>query len=395
MNRLATPILLIGDNPGAPGGLSRIGRDLATLASTMPEFRVGYLARGMGNKRAFPFTVYAHPENDWGQSIIEEVWRDFSGGESGVIMTTDDASRRGWFANPQMYGSLATFLGDGRNFQKWGYFPVDSWGPTGSFTSGQFLGIESRMAVAGYDRVIAASEWGRDCLVNGGRTDADWLPHGIGDRFKVADGNAGVRMLGWDPSHIHVGCVMANQARKDYPAAFECAAALKAEYGNRFRFWLHTDTMVRHWNVYALAQDYGVADCIEVTTELADEQLALRYSACDCTILPSGGEGFGYPVAESLSCGTACIVADYAAAQELVHEDCRVRPVAYRIETIHNVRRAVLSGYGFAVAAKGEIEKKRADWEFRSGELRESVAHLGWGRLRHVWERWFREGIRQ
>ena len=94
-------------------------------------------------------------------------------------------------------------------------------------------------------------------------------------------------------------------------------------------------------------------------------------------------------------CGTACIVADYAAAQELVPEECRVRPVTYRVDTMHNVRRAVLSGYGFAAAAKGQIEAKRRDWSGRSEELAEMVDHLQWDRLKTVWIKWLLQGLRQ
>jgi glycosyltransferase involved in cell wall biosynthesis len=197
-------------------------------------------------------------------------------------MTTDDLSRRGWFANPAMYGKLARFLGEARNFQKWAYTPVDSVGPDGST-----LGIEQATCAAGYDRVLAASEWGRDALVRSGRTDADFMPHGLFMPPFQPQKNPRPT-LGWGAEDIRVGCLMANQSRKDWPAAFECAAVLKREYGNKFRFWCHVDLMIRYWNLYALASDYGVSDCIEVTTDLNDEQLAQRYSACDCTILPSG-----------------------------------------------------------------------------------------------------------
>ncbi len=187
---------------------------------------------------------------------------------------------------------------------------------------------------------------------------------------------------------------MANQSRKDYPAAFECFAALKRHYGNKFKAWLHTDEMIRYWNVPALAAEYGVGDSIEVTTGLNDSQLALRYSACDCTVLPSAGEGFGFPVIESLACGTVCITTDYAGGSELVGEDCRVKPMCYRVDTQHCVRRAVLSGVAFAQAAIGQIEAKSQDWEYRSEQLAETVQHLEWGKLKHSWTRWMLEGLR-
>lgn len=384
-----TPILFVGDNPALPGGLSRITRDLSTLAATMPEFRVGALARGIGNTRMLPFSMYPYPESgQWGQEYIEGVWNDFSGGEAGVIMTTDDLSRRGWFANPGQYGSLERFLGQGRNFRKWAYTPVDSIGP-----SGNSLGGEMATAAMGYDRVLAASEWGRDVLIRSGRTDADWLPHGLD--FSIWKPHEDPRpLLGWSEEDIWAGCVMSNQSRKDWPVAFEALALLNRKYGNRFHAWLHVDLPIRYWNLYALAMDYGVAGCISMTSDKSDQEMALRYSACDVTILPSGGEGFGYPVAESMACGTACIVTDYAAGQELVHEECRVSPVCYRLDTIHNVQRAVLSGYGFAGKAEEQIERKHVDREYRGEELRDSTSHLDWQKLKYPWMKWLRAGLK-
>lgn len=388
------PILIVSDNPALYGGLSRMGRDLATLCCTMPEFRVGYLGRGIGTKRAFPFVLYDFPESaQWGEGYLPGVWDDFSNGEHGVIITLDDASRRHWFANPiGLPEDLAKFLGPGRNFEKWMYLPLDSTGP-----NGQTLSLAGRDCVAHYDRVLAASEWGCNVLKAGGRQDADWLPHGIDSNKFHAPYNGyetNKQAIGWDDNRIHVGCVMANQSRKDYPAAFECFAALRAEYGNRFQAWLHTDALLHYWDVRALAVEYGVGDCIEVTIGLSDDQLALRYSACDCCILPSAGEGFGFPIAESLSCGTACVVTDYGGGAELVEESCRIRPMCYRVDTQHNVLRAVLSGYAFAQAAKGQIEEKRRDWEYRSEQLAHSVEHLNWNKLKHPWMKWLKAGLR-
>jgi len=373
-------------------GLARIGRDLAALLSTRPEFRVGYLGRGGVGRRKFPWAQYSYPEQgQWGEDYLPMVWNDFRDGERGIVMSLWDASRMLWFGQPaglQGYPELQKFLGEGRTFEKWGYFPVDGEGPVD-----QQLPLGMQAAIAGYDRTLCASEWGS--MVTSDGNQGSWLPHGIfASTFHPSEHSKSVReLLNWDRHAAIIGCNMANQARKDFPVAFETAALLRQEYGNSFKFWLHTDTLLRYWDVRALATDYGVGDCLEVTMELTDAQLAQRYSACDVTMLPSAGEGFGYPIAESVACGTACVVTGYAAGQELVPEDWRVSPMAYRIDTAHNVRRAVLSAWGFAGKCKQEIEKKQVDWEGRGGEVTSLVAHLDWSKLQHEWVKWFLAGV--
>lgn len=355
----------------------------------MPEFRVGVLARtpfGAVSKRSFPWMTYPFPETgQWGEEYVQRAWKDLAGEDQGIIMSLWDLSRMLWFAQPQrLREDLASFLGPYRTFSKWAYVPIDGTGP-----DEHGLPVGMAEAAKGFDRILAASEWGANVVRR--HRPCDWIPHGISTRIFDIGLRRGT--LEWDKDLVVVGCNMANQARKDWPAAFECAKVLRDQYGNRFKFWANVDVMVGYWNLYALAADYGVADAVEVSMDLTDEQLAQRYSACDCTILPTGGEGFGLPIAESLACGTACVTTDYAAGQELVEPECRVPAVAFKVDTAHDVRRAVLSGYGFARRVMRQVERKREDWDVRGRELRESVIHLGWEKIGLVWKRWFLEGI--
>lgn len=388
--KLGNKILFFSDRPEDLSGLAKISRDLASLCCTMPEFKVGFLGRGSQGMSKFPWTTFSYPESTggWGHQYLAGVADDFFGKDYGIVFTNWDISRLGWLTGQGLPDDLAKAYGSGKNWEVWAYPPVDSCG-----VSGVGLGVEARYTLSAFKRVLAPSEWGANVLRASGRPDADWIPHALNLNTFKPDPEAR-KKLGWNENDVIVGMVATNQARKDYPVAFECLSLLRKQYGNKFRAWVHTDTMLRHWNIAALAADYGIGDCLEVSLRATDEELAMRYAACDCTILPSGGEGFSYTTAESLACGTPQIVADHAAAQELVEELCRVRPVAYRIDTIHNVQRAVLSGHAFANAAFGQIEKKREDSEYRSEQLRDQVQHLSWDKLKTVWERWFREGLR-
>ena len=125
---------------------------------------------------------------------------------------------------------------------------------------------------------------------------------------------------------------------------------------------------------------------------MSDTDLSYYYSACDLTILPSLGEGYGYPIVESLACGTPVFHGKYGGGVELVPEErFLVEPSGYRMETIHNCIRPVFN----------PEEWVRKIHEYTSGGqrkedlgMRESVEHLHWTRLwEGAWKKWFLQGV--
>jgi len=56
-----------------------------------------------------------------------------------------------------------------------------------------------------------------------------------------------------------------------------------------------------------LAVDAGVADRVQVRTDVSDHDLARLYRGVDALVMPSRQEGFGLPVLEAMSCGTQVI----------------------------------------------------------------------------------------
>jgi hypothetical protein len=379
------PLLFLGDSPDSHGGLGRIGHDLAWLASSMPEFEVGYLGRGAFGSSRFPWTQYAFGASDqWGEAFIERAWNNLSKGRKGIILTIWDASRLLWFADGKSTG-LEAFLNSGQ-FEKWGYFMADAAG-----VSPNTLPLEQAHVVSQYDRAVFASRWAYNLAAaweSMRPPDMDWIPHPINRETFHPRGRDEIRSAwGVDDETILVGCVMANQQRKSWPVVIEAFSLLAQEYAGKARLWVHTDKPLAYWNLPALAVEYGVSGLYAMESRgLTDHELAMRYSACDVTLVISGGEGFCYPVAESLSCGAPCVVGSYGAADEL--SPWRVEPVATAIETSHNVRRAIYSGSDVCKGLMAALAYENA--------LEQSVAlvqHLNHKQLGLVWQKWLRKGL--
>lgn len=365
------PILFLGDSPNLKGGLSRIGRDLATLTSTLPEFKVGYLGRGGRTSSQLPFIQYNFPESDqWGETHIESVWQDFARSEKGIIFSIWDLSRLHWLSRGNLRNAYP--------FSLWGYFPIDAQSING-------LTSIDKYTCDGFDRRLGYSRFGATIL------GSDWIPHGIDCiKFQPREQSAGRLKLGFDEDDIVIGCVMANQARKDWGCAFSSIAELY-KTNKRIRFWVHIDTLQRShaWNIPALIEDFGLGNLVKVTLpEYNDTEMSYMYSACNMTILPSS-EGFGYPIAESLSCNVPVITSSYAAGAELIQErDCLIDPKMYRIEGLSNLIRPVFDPSDFVHAMNNLLARDEFDW-------RDTIVHLNWKELwPSCWRKWFLEGIK-
>lgn len=397
---MSIPFLIFSDAPSASSGLARITRDIATrIATHMPDvFRVATLGYGGPGSSKLPFQQYAWTfREDYMVPELPSIWEDFAGGGEGIILTIQDLSRMLWFARPDLGEFTAKDKPLGKwlvknhgKIKKWAYPPMDAWGPNRKLTT------ILRETLKGYDRVLAYSDWAADIIDIGLPDDApdtEALPHGIDTSVfyprpkPEARKTFFERLIGKkhpisDDTYV-VGIVATNQARKDFGLGIQTVYHL-SKYKNVL-LWIHTDTLERNWSLPGLLMDYGLLGKTLMTTgDYSDETLAWAYSACDVTLGIGLGEGFGYPIFESLACGTPVIHGDYGGAAEHLPGWMKVKPLTYRLEGPYSFARPVFEPEAW------ENLIRQIQPEFSGIEL---PKELDWNNLWPRWENWLRRGI--
>jgi len=398
-----TPILLISDSPSCSSGLGRITRDIAMRLSEhcADIFRVGTFGYGGPGSRVLPFQQYTiEGMHDWFIPTIRQVWEDFAGQEQGVVMTIWDASRLLWFTRPEDYCEnkyMRDWLSN-PPYKKWGYMPIDAKGPDHS------LSCMIKECLVGYDSIIAYTDWGKSLVENtigideSRKRNLSSLPHGIDtsvffDQYKDKSRRIFSDFLGFKGPEIRsdellIGIVATNQTRKDYGFAVQVISDLSKKFP--LRLFIHTDALERHWSIPALLSDYGLlSKAIVNVTELDNSTMRVIYSACDITLGIGLGEGFGFPIFESLACGTPCVTGSYGGQAEFMDRRMLVKPDMMRLEGLYNCQRPVYSRSKWAQAIQNVVGLQKA------GKLKaELPSNLDWSNLWPRWEEWFRESHR-
>lgn len=188
-----------------------------------------------------------------------------------------------------------------------------------------------------------------------------------------------------------IGVVATNQQRKDWGLCAAIARGLN-DVRDDITHWWHSDSEIREWSLLALIADFNLTN-VEITTEqFTDAQMAALYRTCKLTIGIGAGEGFGFPLFESLACGVPVLHGDYAGGASLMRtcglEQWLVQPDSFRIEGQHNCLRPVHSPEVWV-----DLIVDVLDQHIGTDVTAERVAHLDWRALGPRWRRWMRDGI--
>lgn len=395
-----TPILFLSDHPAAQTGLGRICRDLALRLhlSCGDIFRVATFGYGSPGSQSLPFPqYYMTSTHEWMTPDLPEVWDDFAGEEPGIVFTIWDASRMLWFARPENpqycpQPRLQQFLQSAK-ITKWGYFPIDATGP------GNRLSVMLKQCLLGYHRILAYSTWARHIIERTLGDDARKrglfsLPHGIDTEvFRPRDRSQSREIfhsaLGFKGPLIQedemvIGIVATNQKRKDFGLGIRAVAEVARQHP--VRLFIHTDVLERHWSIPALLMDYGLLQRAIVNTGVVpDEAMSYIYSACDVTLGIGSGEGFGYPIFESLACGTPCITGNYGGQAEWMPAQMLVEPEMKRLEGVYDSMRPVFAHGDWVDGILHFREHPKANGTSLLPQ------DLAWENLWSNWETYFRQ----
>jgi len=382
------PCLLVGDGPQESTGLGKIARDLGLLLRG-DDLGVDLLQVGGSVPPLWPAWPHvpmgaAERGEDWGSSYCEALWLDRWGRAPGVLFVIWDPAR------------CYAFLEWSLPVQRWCYTAIDSHNRWGGLSGAPGEALRK------FDRVLGYGRWASEVIQHVRDGAIQYLPHGLWlDTYRAASEaeSAAVREqlgphLGREATLI--GCVATNQPRKDLALYFETLATLK-ERGCNVYGWLHTDATTRAWSVDELVTDCGLQHRVTVTLgNFTDRQLACLYQRCDVTIAPGLGEGFGYPIVESLASGVPVVHGDFGGGSELVPKvEWRVPVRAVRRESVYGLTRPIFTAEDVANAVERAL-----DWRMKVGRdvcaayCRGSVAHLDWPQLTPRWRAWIKEGLR-
>lgn len=404
------PFIIFGDGPRLGTGLARIALDLTVrLWSIEEELGIRVIQLGVdepeGWHTRYQWDVYGFQPTlqNFGRNALQTMCLELQERREPlpIVLAITDPSRVWDLVRPPLFSDL--YPTERPQITLWGYYPVDAENPNGAIGGPAAVTVRQTANLLGYGRYGAmvlqrTLEQGAPQEV---QARVPYLPHGIDTgTFRPRElGEADPVFLDWERALPHgcsvIGCVATNQPRKDFGLLFSSLAELSEARDTAV--WLHTDLLNgRAWDVGELVRQHHLrqARVLVTTGYLPDTQLAARYSRSDATLAPGLGEGFGYPIVESLSCGCPVVHINYAGGVELIpRRQWLVEPEAWRVESVYALTRPVVHPRKVASALAALLTEQHSGRQVLRAYCRGAVGYLDWRYLWPRWETWFRKGL--
>ncbi len=106
------------------------------------------------------------------------------------------------------------------------------------------------------------------------------------------------------------------EPRKNLSTLIEAYAQLRKEYAISEKLVIAGGRGWLYNTIFEKVQSLGLASEVIFPGYVSDEELALWYRAASAFVYPSLYEGFGYPVAEALACGTPVVTSNVSSLPE-------------------------------------------------------------------------------
>ncbi len=234
-------------------------------------------------------------------------------------------------------------------------------------------------SVRAADRVIADSEATRlDLLELYGldTSKVDVLLSGIRDSYYSASLDMTIRKKYGMPNKPYLFAIGTIQPRKNYSRSIQTLAHLRDKgYDLDFviaggKGWLEDE-------MYQTIETTGMSDHVHLIGFADDADLPALYSGAECTLFPSLYEGFGFPVLESMACGTPVVTSNVSSLPEVAGDAALlVDPLSTEAIT-HAVQRILDdSTLRQTLIERGFRQAKKFTWERSARQLRQIYADV-------------------
>jgi len=299
-------ILLVGPSPYLATAYGNIARFLGNTLGTEYEV-LAYAEAYIGNASRFGnFVVLSRPTDLMGRTVPGHIQlrQCILRYKPDLILTIGDLM------------VLKTWIEQESRTKLLAYFPVDGY---------PFRPIEIQIAKCLTYRVVP-SRFGVEVLEKFHNIEATYIPHHIDRVFKPMNKRKCREIFGSPVNRKNIfifGFCGANTRRKQIPRLLE-AFASEFRKDDSTILWLNCSKYdSTGWNLPGIIETLKLQDQVFFTPWMdyfspTPRDLNIIYNCWDAHVLPTSGEGFGMPLAESMACGIPQIATNYSACPEVI-----------------------------------------------------------------------------